>query len=216
VVINDRYENWKGTVRVRLLCGGAILQETVRPCEVPALGERNLDFTHELPARPGDYQLEAALIKAGAEPVRSLRDFSLITDEQREARDGIAVGKPVKASSNVRKDGATSPEAAVDGRARTRWSSEPSDPQWLAVDLEKPERISRVQLDWEAAYGKAYAIEVSLDGQTWQEVYRTQEGHGGSETIQFAPVQARWVRLCGTQRGTSFGYSLWEFKVFRE
>ncbi|MCX6922315.1 MAG: discoidin domain-containing protein [Verrucomicrobia bacterium] len=85
----------------------------------------------------------------------------------------------------------------------------------MTVDLGRPEKISRVILDWEAAFGKAYTIEVSLDSETWTEVYRTEDGHGGIETIEFAPLEARWVRMHGTKRGTSFGYSLWEFKVFR-
>jgi hypothetical protein len=183
---------------------------------VPALGRTRLTFTIELPAKSGNYQLEAALVKPGADPVRSLRDFTILSDDDRRARSGIAAGQPVQASSNLKQAGATSPDAAVDGRPDTRWSSEFSDPQWLAVDLGKSVRISRVTLDWEAAFGKAYVIEVSPDGRTWQQVYQKQDGQGGSENITFPPVDTRWVRMRGTQRGTGFGYSLWEFKVFRD
>jgi hypothetical protein len=104
----------------------------------------------------------------------------------------------------------------VDGNPQTRWSSEFSDPQWIAVDLEKVQRISRVVLDWEAAYAKAYAIEVSVDGTTWKPVYQTDRGQGGRAVIRFAPTEARWVRMVGTRRATSFGYSLWEFGVFAQ
>ena len=31
-------------------------------------------------------------------------------------------------------------------------------------------------LDWEGAFGKAYAIEVSPDGAAWTEVYKTEKG----------------------------------------
>ena len=215
VVINDLAQDWKGTVRLRLLWEGVVAQEKTQPCEVPALGETRASLTLDLPAKSGDYQVEATLLQPGADPVRSLRDFSIMTDAARQTRYGIAVGQPVKASSNLKQSGATSPEAAVDGHPNSRWSSEFSDPQWIAVDLGQPEKISRVVLDWEAAYGKAYAIEVSPDGQAWQEVYRTQDGHGGSDRIEFTPVEARWVRMHGTRRGTEFGYSLWEFRVFR-
>ena len=37
---------------------------------------------------------------------------------------------------------------------------------------------------------------------------------GDKDEIRFAPTTARWVRLNATKRGTEFGYSLWEFKVF--
>ena len=169
-----------------------------------------------LPATTGKYQVEAALIQPGADPVRSLRDFSVVTEEDRQARLGIAVGKPAKASSNMAQSGASSPEAAVDGRADTRWSSEFSDPQWIAVDLGKPARISRIVLDWEGAFAKAYSVDVSLDGQTWKGVYRTDNGRGGSEEVKFTPVEARHVRLTGTKRATVYGYSLWELRIFRE
>ncbi|MHB8970222.1 MAG: discoidin domain-containing protein [Pirellulaceae bacterium] len=76
--------------------------------------------------------------------------------------------------------------------------------------------MSRVELFWEAAYGKAYAIQVSTDGQKWQDVFRTDSGQGGNEVVRFSPVEARWVWMCGTKRGSpSGGYSLFEFKVYR-
>lgn len=215
VIINDLYEAWNGTVRCQLLKDGQVLQEKTQPVELPPLGDRTLSFALELPTEQGQYQLVAALLKPGSEPVRSLRDFRLVTEADRQARLGIAVGKPVQASSSIARDGATAPAAVADGRLDTRWSSEFADPQWIAIDLEKPERISRVVLDWEAACARAYAIEVSPDGQNWKEVYRTDQGKGGSETIEFAPVEARWVRLTGTKRATEFGYSLWEFRIYR-
>jgi hypothetical protein len=216
VVINDLDKDWKGTVRLRLLGGGTALQEKSQPCDVPALGDRKLTFAVDIPAKAGAYQLEAALVKPGAEPVRSLRDFSVMNEEERQARYGIAAGKPAKASSSLNRDGATTPAAAADGNPGTRWSSEFSDPQWIAIDLGKPEKIARVVLDWEAAFAKAYAIEVSADGEAWKEVYRTDKGRGGSEEIRLAaPVEARWVRMHGTQRATQFGYSLFEFRVYR-
>ena len=115
-----------------------------------------------------------------------------------------------------RESGPTSPEAVADGLETTRWSSTFSDPQWIAIDLEKVERISRVVLQWDPAYAKAYSIEVSLDGKTWKEVYRTQQGKGQTENVRFAPVDARWVRMTGTKRATKYGYSLWEMRVYKD
>jgi beta-galactosidase len=216
VVINDLDRDVRGEVRFRLLHGATVVHESAAPCAVPALGSKTLSFRVAVPRETGAYQLEATLARPGSAPVRSLRDFGVLTDEQRRARDGLAMGKPVKASSNLGRDGATTPEAAVDGQPGTRWSSEFSDPQWIAVDLGRPEHIARVVLDWEAAHARAYALEVSLDGRSWREVYRTDAGRGGSETIRFAPTDARWVRLRGIRRATGFGYSLWEMRVFRE
>ena len=102
----------------------------------------------------------------------------------------------------------------MDGLPDTRWSSEFSDPQWLAVDLGVTTQISRVVLDWETACAQSYVIQVSTDGSAWTDVYTTTSGKGGTEQIKFAPTSARWVRFYGTKRATIFGYSLWEFRVF--
>jgi beta-galactosidase len=214
IVINDLEQPWQGSVRFRLLHHGTTLEEHTQACEVAGFGSAKVVFTIDIPRSSGGYQLEAALVKPGADPVRSLRDFEVLTDAERRARFGIAVGKPVAASSNLARDGASTPTAAADGRSDTRWSSEFSDPQWISIDLGKPERINRVVLVWEAAHGKAYSMEVSTDGQAWTEVYRTVNGKGGREEIRFAPVDARWVRMAGTQRATQFGYSLYEFEIF--
>ena len=88
----------------------------------------------------------------------------------------------------------------MDGRTDTRWSSEFSDPQWLAVDLGKVETIDRVELLWEAAYAKSFSVEVSLDEKTWKEVYKTDRGDGRPSDIRFPPTPARWVCFTGTQR----------------
>jgi hypothetical protein len=220
VVINDLYDDWNGKVVVRLLKGDAVIEEREQPCKVPALADARLVFPITLPSQSGRYQLEATLVRPCSEPVRSLRDFTAMNEEERRrenlARNGLAAGKPVKASSNVVKSGATAPEAAVDGQADTRWSSDFSDPQWIAVDLGAERKINRVELIWEAAHAASYSIQVSTDGEAWKDVYKTDKGKGGDEVVRFDPVPARWVRLYGTKRATEFGYSLWEFRVFGE
>jgi beta-galactosidase len=214
VITDDLYESWKGKVRLRLLHGRTVILEQVRPCEVAALGQTSSRFPMTVPAEPGDYQLEATLLGGGRKPVQSLRDFSVGAANDR-MREGIAQGKTVTASSTYVEEGNDyRPQNAVDGLPDTRWSSEFSDPQWLAIDLGATTTIFRVVLDWEIACGRSYAIQVSPDGSNWRDVYSTDAGKGGTEEIKFAPVPARWVRLYGTKRATQFGYSLWEIRVF--
>ena len=214
VVINDLYRDWNGKVRFRILRGRKVLSEQIRACVVAAFGKTSLSFPLAVPNQPGDYQLEAALVGGGGKTVRSRRDFKAGMGGDNQ-EDGIARGKPVKASSTYVEPGTDyRPENAVDGLSDTRWSSEFSDPQWLAIDLGAPSRISRVVLNWETACGQSYAIQVSLDGNTWTEVFTTADGRGETEEIKLAPTTARWVRLYGSKRATPFGYSLWEVKVF--
>lgn len=124
----------------------------------------------------------------------------------------LAAGRPATGSS-VEKAGLEAANA-TDGDNSTRWSSQFSDPQWLAVDLGKPVTIDHARLTWDPAYASAYTIQVSADSRTWANVYSTQHGFGGLEQVKFAPVAARWVRVLGTQRATQFGYSMLSFEVF--
>lgn len=122
----------------------------------------------------------------------------------------LSQGKTAVASST---EGVFSAGSAVDGDAGTRWSSEFADPQWIQVDLGATAEVSRVALNWEAAYGKAFRIEVSNDAERWAVVHETAAGTGGVQSLAVAGT-GRYVRLYGTQRATPYGYSLWEFQVF--
>ncbi|MGI5177085.1 discoidin domain-containing protein [Dactylosporangium sp. CA-152071] len=122
----------------------------------------------------------------------------------------VALGKPTTASSN--EGGAGCPACATDGNLNTRWSSAFSDPQWLQVDLGQTYNITNVTLNWEAAYGKAYRIQTSNDQLTWVDIAATTTGDGGTD-VWNVNGSGRYVRMYGTQRGTAYGYSLWEMSV---
>jgi hypothetical protein len=126
----------------------------------------------------------------------------------------LAQYKPTIASSIV--SSSYSSSAAVDGNTGTRWASAHTDNEWIQVDLGTSTAINEVKLTWEAAYGKAYKIAVSTDNATWKTVYSTTTGAGGTETIKFAQTTARYVRMIGVQRATSYGYSLYEFGVYND
>lgn len=126
----------------------------------------------------------------------------------------LAAGKPATASSvkNANPDRVAS--KAFDGDATTRWGSEYVDPTWIHVDLGQSTSISGVRLNWESAYGKSYKIQVSTDGTTWTDVYSTTTGDGGVDEITGLNATGRYVRMNGTERGTAFGYSLFDFNVY--
>lgn len=54
--------------------------------------------------------------------------------------------------------------------------------------------IYGVGLNWEAAYGKEYKIQVSNDAQHWQDVYHVQSGKTGKQDLFFDDVKARYVK----------------------
>ncbi len=125
----------------------------------------------------------------------------------------LAQGKTATASSTQFLTSLT-PGKAVDGDSTTRLGSSYSDSQWLTVDLGSAQPVSRVILHWEAAYGKAYHLDVSTDGTAWTTVWSTNTGDGGTDNDTFATVTARYVRMTGVSRGTSYGYSLYELEVY--
>lgn len=124
----------------------------------------------------------------------------------------LAYKRPVTASSVQEAD--TLASNITDGDDSTRWGSSFSDPQWVAIDLGKSVTVDHVRLLWEDAYASAYSVQVSQDGMAWTDVYHTDSGTGDPETIRFAPVTARHVRIYGTKRATKFGYSLFSVEVY--
>jgi len=121
-----------------------------------------------------------------------------------------AQGKTATASST--ENAGTPASAAFDGNTGTRWSSAASDPQWIQVDLGSSQSLCRVDLNWEAAYGKSFQIQASADGQTWTTLKSVTDGTAGSTSYDVSG-QGRYVRINGTVRGTGYGYSLWEVAV---
>lgn len=228
VVYSDLDTRWEGQVRMEFCRDGKPIAEKTMPVALEPWGKTELNWPTVLPSELGSYQFKATLLNTPAGVITSQRDVTVITPEQRKVRQGLAAGKPAKASSTQfnehRASGA--PQAAFDGDNNTRWLSMPGDPPWIAVDLEKPETVSRVELNWDGTNAKAYSIEVSLDGESWKEVYKTENGKGWKEMITFAPIETRWVRLHLQQPASEHqdynlwelrknkNYALWEMRVF--
>ncbi|MGW0877504.1 discoidin domain-containing protein [Streptomyces sp. NPDC002740] len=117
----------------------------------------------------------------------------------------LSQGKPATASST---EGVFSARSVVDGDPRTRWSSAFADPQWIQVALGVRAEISRVALNWEAAYATSFRIEVSDDARTWTVLHRTATDAGGAQSLTVTGA-GRYVRMYGTQRATrGITYSL--------
>ncbi|MCW0218126.1 MAG: discoidin domain-containing protein, partial [Prosthecobacter sp.] len=57
---------------------------------------------------------------------------------------------------------------AVDGDEQTRWCSSSGEyPQWLQLELEKPQPITSISTTWENNGVYQYKIETSADGKAW-------------------------------------------------
>ena len=130
----------------------------------------------------------------------------------------LAVGKPVTASAVYQNQ---TPGQAVDGNAYDRdagWWADPF-PQWLEIDLEKPQHIDGVHLYfyWDGTRYYRYTVEVSSDGNTWQEVVderrNTRPATAAGRRVTFEPVEARFVRLNMLFNSANTGIHVAEIKV---
>jgi beta-galactosidase len=125
----------------------------------------------------------------------------------------LALHQPATASTT--QGGGLDAINATDGDLTTRWASAGGvDPSWLQVDLGAVKAFNTVVLAWEAAFATQYQIQYSNDAQTWSVAASTTNGHGGVETVSFPTVQARYVRMFGQVRASTFGYSLFELQVY--
>ncbi|MFE5898802.1 cellulase family glycosylhydrolase [Streptomyces sp. NPDC056488] len=124
----------------------------------------------------------------------------------------LSQGKNAWASST---EAGNNPDRAVDGNPATRWGSAFQDNQWINVDLGASRTVSRVVLDWEAAYARGYRVQVSNspDFSTWTDLYATTTGDGGTDTLTVNGT-GRYVRVLGQTRATPYGISLYEFRVY--
>jgi len=141
----------------------------------------------------------------------SLYEFE-VYGEVAPSAGNVALNKTMTASSTYTGFPAGN---AADGNGATRWSSLSTDNEWIYADLGVVCRIDRITLRWETAYGKGYKLQVSDDASAWSDIYTTTTGDGGLDEITLAaPESGRYVRMLGTERGTTFGYSLWEFEIY--
>jgi hypothetical protein len=120
----------------------------------------------------------------------------------------------VRAQASSTQFGYTPASAAVDGVYSTRWSSNFTDDEWLAIDLGGVARIDDVRITWEHAYARRYAIQTgdSLMG-PWTTATTVNDGQFGTTLVDVG-ASARYLRMLGIQRATQYGYSIWELDVY--
>jgi Glycosyl hydrolase family 26/F5/8 type C domain/Secretion system C-terminal sorting domain len=145
--------------------------------------------------------------------VINLEDLPDLKNYLKSYGTNLALNKPVTVTSTETGFGNVSSNA-TDGNNSTRWSSVYADPQSIQVDLGKTFNIDTIVLRWETAFGKSYKIELSSDGTNWTTVYQTTNSDGGVDEISNLKSNGRYVKLTGTQRATTFGYSLFEIEVY--
>lgn len=123
-------------------------------------------------------------------------------------------------ASNGSSAEATSGDAAqaIDNNLGSRWESVQEDPQTWTLDLGQARIFNTLEIVWEGAYGKTFTVSVSDDKETWTPVWTVEgqelAGFPYTQTQTIDKTTARYIQFHGTERGTGYGYSFWEFRVY--
>lgn len=135
--------------------------------------------------------------------------------------NNLALNKPV--TTSVAQQGEKAPALAVDGRVNkdSAWHGDGS-PSWLQIDLEQVHRLdkARVYFYWDGERFYQYTLEVSTDGETWQTVADASESTTPATSRgvlhEFAPTEARYVRLNVLKNSANPAVHVVEVKVYAE
>jgi hypothetical protein len=114
--------------------------------------------------------------------------------------------------------GGTSTAATRDGNPATRWSARGAGQRIGFYLGNTPATVDRIGIAWYRGDTRkaSFAILVSTDGKTWQQVYRG-AGSGNStglETYTFPATQARYVRIVGYGNTENDWNSITEVKMY--
>ncbi len=123
----------------------------------------------------------------------------------------LALHKPCTESGH--ENVGTVPSNATDGDDNTRWGSLHKDGQWIQVDLQQEVSLYQVKIHWEAAYASEYTIGLSDDGKNWTYTQDVASA-GGWDAIDLGDRKARYIRITGKKRATTYGISLYEIQAF--
>lgn len=89
------------------------------------------------------------------------------------------------------------------------------DPQTWSIDLGKSYEIDKIVLYWENAAAKKYKIYVSENKTDWMEVASEEAGEKGRFKYDFAPTNARYVKIELEERTMEiYGYCMYEWQIF--
>lgn len=124
----------------------------------------------------------------------------------------LASGKTITVSST--EAGLNEAANVNDRNLLTRWSSEYTDDEWIAIDLGSRFGLDSIRITWEAAMATAYEIQISDDGTNWSTIYAVSNNAQLVNFIELNKEEAFQLRILGLQRASEFGYSIFEIEVF--
>jgi hypothetical protein len=149
------------------------------------------------------------------EYIVTLDDFSLHTTEfgWNVSPKGTASASSVGVWDTVSLDA----NGANDGNPNTRWASNPHEPmpQWLQIEWETPQELTRAYISFEQAYAEDYAIQ-TWNGTDWIDQINVTGNTQLNCTHTFEePVKADKLRILVTSATKLYDLvSIWELEAY--
>ncbi len=157
------------------------------------------------PNKKGEYNISAYANLKNGEKVISSTTLSLLALTPYLKGNYNTVTSSEESNQNVS-------SYIVDNNIKTRWSSKWEDNEAIVIDLNEIKTISALTILWETAFGKKYIIGLSPDGIKWKHI-PIESSKPEVKFIDFIPTETRYIRLTGVERGTKWGYSIWEMFI---
>lgn len=136
----------------------------------------------------------------------------------------VAYNRTVNVSNSFNTNEYNKPDFLTDGNLERRYQTvcvslnkdNPyEDPQTWSMDLGRSYEIDKVVLYWENAAAKKYKIYVSENNTDWMEVASEEAGEKGRFKYDFAPTNARYVKIELEERTMEiYGYCMYEWQIF--
>ncbi len=140
---------------------------------------------------------------------------ALISTVAVSAQSYIPISGQMSATASSIESSYQAANYAVDGDMQSRWSSHHSNYHWLKIDLGSIQAIEKLELHWEAAYAQSYKIYVSETANNWGSlVHEKYNGNGGFDKIEKSMGSGQYIIIECLNRGTIYGFSLFEVNAF--
>ena len=138
-----------------------------------------------------------------------------------ETRTNLMKGENVSATVSSTSGDVKTADKVYDGQSAdlNRWESEQGvDPQWIEIDLGDEHTVNGIDIQWYgAASAKTYTVEVSTNGVDWdvlEEITNTSTTRNRLDTLSFSDTTIRYIKITGTSRVATYGYSIGEIYVW--
>ena len=130
------------------------------------------------------------------------------------AQENLALGGRATSTG-----GGNSANAAIDNDNGTRFESAHGvDAVEWTLDMGSTRGFNTIQILWEGAYSKSFKLAVSDNGTDYITVYTETDkilsGFPFEATYNVGQQNARFIKFTNVARGTQYGVSFWEFRVF--